>query len=345
MISPLLTLLASGTTLAPPTEAPDWIDFYADMRMRAESTMDQSNGEDRHRGRMRFRAGAKFQISDELKSEVRLSTFSGDPRNPHWDFGGSSADHGGGTTLSGADVQLDRLNLVWTPSDSLTFVAGKMGAPLAGNPVFAEWIWDGDLQPTGLAGIWSMGGDMDFDVRLGHFIVDEVNVVGGSTTDPAITVLQANLGDSTDSFDWDINTTLWNWNGEGVSEYSVWDTVLAAKVDDLTCSFEFFQNLDDDTGEDTGMALGLKYGAGGKQGQSQVFGSFFDFDGNANVWGVAQDDVPLGVDPVDGLTGFVAGWKYWWTDTVTFKVWALTGDDETDDPMRLRFDIDVKLKH
>ena len=341
MISPLLTLLASGSALAPPAEAPDWITFYGDMRLRAESTLDQPSGEDRHRGRMRFRAGAHFQISDELKAEVRMATYSGeDARNPHWDFG----DDNGVDTLSGASVQLDRLNLAWTPDASWTIVAGKLGAPLATNPVFGEWLWDGDIQPAGLAGIWSAGGDLDFDLRLGHFIVDEVNVTAGSTTDPAITILQANLGDALDGFDWDVHTTLWEWNGEGVGEFSVWNTVLAAQVGDLTGSVEYFVNLEDDTGEDTGMALGLKYGEGGGAGKSQVFGSYYDFDGNASVWGVAQDDLPIGPDAAEGLSGFVAGWTYWWTDNVTFKVWALTGDDATDDPMRLRFDIDVKLK-
>jgi hypothetical protein len=115
-------------------------------------------------------------------------------------------------------------------------------------------------------------------------------------------------------------------------------------MDDLTGSVQFFQNLDDDTGDDTGLAFGLKYGAGGTQGSSQIFGSFFDFDANATNFAVGQDDVPIGPSATEGLTGFVAGWQYWWRDNVTFKVWALQGDDDTDDPLRLRFDIDVNFK-
>lgn len=343
MISPLLAVLTSAVPMAPaPSVIPEWIDFYGDMRLRLEHTVhtvDQPGDTDRTRGRMRFRAGAKFQISDDLKAEVRMSTASGSAGNPHWDMGGDN----GTDTLSGSDVVIDRINLAWAASDSITVVAGKMGAPLKTNPVYSEWLWDGDIQPAGIAGIWAAGGDFDFDVRLGHFIVEEVNGGIGATADPAITILQVNLGDDTDDFDWDINTTLWNWTNEGPVDFLVWDTVLSASMDDLTGSFEFFQNLDDDTGDDTGMAIGLKYGAGGAQGASQFFGNYIDFDARATNFGVGQDDLPIGPSATDGLSGFVAGWKYWWRDNVTFRVWALQGDDETNDPMRLRFDIDVKL--
>ncbi len=338
MISPILAVLSSVTPAIPPMEmAPDWIHFYGGMRLRLEHTEDQnSDGDARTRGRMRARFGAKFGIADDLKAEVRLSTASGTANNPHWDMGGDN----GTDTLSGADVDLDRISLSWMPSDSVTLVAGKMGLPLKGNPVFNEWIWDGDIQPAGIAGIWSFGGDLSVDARLGHFVVDEVNSLPGGTADPSVTAMQVNFGGDTDSFQWDVNTALWNWTGMGA--FRVWDTILSARVDDVTGSFEFIQNLDDDTGDDTAYAAGLKYGAGGSQGASQFFGNYFDFDASAAVWGVGQDDTPKGVGP-DGLTGFVAGWKYWWRDNVTFKVWALQADDETDDPLRLRFDVDVNF--
>ena len=60
------------------------------------------------------------------------------------------------------------------------------------------------------------------------------------------------------------------------------------------------------------------------------------------MWSVGQDDVPLSPG-ADGLSGFVVGYKYWWHDNTTIKVWALQGDDEVDDPLRLRFDIDIKF--
>ncbi|MDF1797939.1 MAG: putative porin [Planctomycetota bacterium] len=347
MISPILTVLTSVVPMAPePSVIPEWIDFYGNMRLRLEHTLDQPGDTDRTRGRMRFRAGARFQISDDLRAEVRMSTASGVANNPHWDMGGSN----GTDTVSGADLVIDRINLAWVASDSVTLVAGKMGNPLKANPVYGEWIWDGDIQPAGIAGIWEAGGDFDFDVRLAHFIYDEENGGVGATADPAMTILQVNLGDDTDSFDWDISSSLWSWSSESSiapvgfgPDYLVWDTVLSAQVDELIGSVEFIQNLDDDTGDDTGLAFGAKYGAGGKQGASQFSASFFDFDANASLWSVGQDDVPISASAADGLSGFVAGWRYWYRDNVTLRVWAIQGDDGTDDPMRLRFDIDVNL--
>ncbi len=317
-----------------PVGLPEWLDVYGNMRVRMESTMDQSNGEDRHRGRLRFRAGAKMQVADNLKAEVRMSTASGDGRNPHWDIGGSN----GTDTFSGSDVVLDRINLVWQPNDSATIVAGKMGNPLTKNPVFSEWVLDGDIQPAGLAGIWKLNDKSD--LRLAHIIIDESN---SPSSDPALTILQLNHDLNCCDLDWDVSTSFWNWSNEaGAVDYLVWDTIISAKKDAWTGSFEFIQNLDDDTGDDTGIAFGVKHGKGGKKGERQIFGNFFDFDANASMWGVGQDDVPIGPG-ADGLSGFVVGYKYWWHDNTTVKFWALQGDDETDDPLRLRFDIDIKF--
>ncbi|MBL4769955.1 MAG: putative porin, partial [Planctomycetes bacterium] len=291
---------------------PEGLEIYGNMRLRMESTLDQANGEDRHRGRLRFRVGAKVRVAQGLRAEVRLTTASGDARNPHWDLGGSN----GNDTISGSDVALDRINLVWTPTEGATVVAGKMGNPLAQNPVFSEWVLDGDIQPSGIAGIWQL--NERSDVRLAHFVIDENNA---PSSDPALTIVQLNYGADGTDLDWDVNTSLWNWTNEGGPvDFMVWDTILSAKKNAWTGSFEFMQNLDDDSGDDTGFALGLKHGKGGKQGESQFFGNYFDFDVNASLWGVGQDDVPIGTS-ADGLSGFVVGYKYWWHDNTTVKLW------------------------
>ena len=218
-----------------------------------------------------------------------------------------------------------------------------MGNPLAKNPVFGEWVLDDDIQPTGIAGIWSPGGDFDMDVRAAYFVVDEVNNPG-DTADPAISIFQVNFGGEMDDMDWDFNNAYWNYSNEGPADIAIWNSILSASMDDLTASFEYIQNLNDDTGDDTGIAIGLKYGNGGNVGDSQFFGSYVDMDQNATNFGVAQDDLPTGPAGT-GMTGFIAGWKYWWMDNVTFRLWALQADNDTDDPLRLRFDLDVKLTH
>jgi len=341
MITPILAVLTSAIPVPPAMDmVPDWIHFTGGMRLRLEDTMDQNAaGDDRVRGRMRVRLGAKFDISEELKAEVRLSTNSGSTaNNPYMDFGGNSQS---GDTLGGATVLFDRINVTWMPADGTTLVAGKMANPLAKNPVFGEWMLDDDIQPNGVAGIWSPGGDFDMDMRLAYFVIDEVNSPG-DTADPAISIFQLNFGGETDSFDWDFNNAYWNYANEGGADLGIWNSILSASMDDLTASFEYIQNLNDDTGDDTGYAVGFKYGNGGNVGDSQFFGSYMDMDQNATNFGVAQDDLPKGPAGT-GVTGFIAGWKYWWMDNVTFRLWALQADNDTDDPLRLRFDLDVKL--
>jgi len=343
MISPILAVLTSTVPALPPSElAPDWIHFYGGMRLRIEDTRDQNAvGDERLRGRMRARFGAKFDITEEFKAEVRVSTTSGDTaNNPYMDFGGNSPS---GDTLGGATIVFDRLNASWMLSETMSVTAGKMGNPLAKNPVFGEWMLDDDIQPSGIAGVWSPDSDLDMDLRVAYFVLDEVNSLPGNTADPAISIFQLNFGGATGSLDWDFSNALWNYANEtGPVEYLVWNSILSASFDDLTASFEYLQNLNDNTGDDTGIALGFKYGAGGTEGDSQFFGNYIDMDQNATNFGVAQDDMPTG--PVGtGMTGFIGGWKYWWSDAVTFRLWALQVDNNTDDPLRLRFDLDLKL--
>ena len=313
-------------------EIPAWISFYGDLRLRYEATLDQPNGEDRHRGRMRFRVGAKMDIADNLTGEVRLSTTSGDANNPHWDFGGDL----NGDTQNGADAVLDRINVTWDACESAHLKAGKMGNPFAVNPVYGEWIWDGDIQPAGVAAIWS--GDERVDVRLGHFILDEENGAGNSS-DPALTVLQINANTEQGNLHWDLNTALWNWTNEGPAEAQVWDTIVAARAGAWKASLEYLQNLDDETGEDTGFAVGLQHNVGRAD---KVFASYFDFDANASLWGFGQDDVPIAPGAM-GLSGFIAGYQHQVADNTSLKFWALQGDDEVDDPLRIRAELNVSF--
>lgn len=345
----LTTLLALTTTALPTTNLgvpTDWLNFYGDIRMVGETTMDQNTaGEDRTRGRLRFRLGALMDLSEELRAEVRLTTTSGDANNPNWDFGGGDAD-----SQVGADVAIDRINLSWRASDSMTLQVGMYGNPFATNPVYGEWSWDSDVQHAGLSGIWSSEGNLDMDLRLGHTIVDEVNIVDEAVPDPIdtadaqVTSLQVNLGGG-EEITWGFSTMVSDWSSAdaftaSAEDFLVWDTVISASQGDLTASLEFIQNLDDNSGDDQGMALGFLFGPAGSQGDSQFSASLFDFDDNAFVAEVGQDKLPL-TGP--GSEGFMAGWEYWWQDNVSIKIVGSQSDDGTVEPFRARIDINVTL--
>ena len=340
----LTTLLALTTTAAPALpvnlEIPtDWLHFYGDIRVAGETTMDQNPaGEDQTRGRLRFRLGALMDLSDELRAEVRLTTTSGDANDPEWDFGGGTGD-----SQSGADVVVDRINLNWRASDSMTLQVGKYGNPFATNPVYGEWAWDSDVQHAGLFGSWRSEGNLDLDLRFGHTIVDEVNDPG-DTADAQVTSFQVNLKGG-EEITWGFSTMISDWSNAdaftaSTEDFLVWDTVVSASQGDLTASIEFIQNLDDNSGDDQGMALGFLFGPAGSQGDSQFSASLFDFDDNAFVGEVGQDDMPLSGP---GSDGFMAGWEYWWQDNVSVKVTGFQSDNGSVDPYRARIDINVTL--
>ena len=78
--------------------------IYGDARVRAEFN-DTEGSSDRHRMRMRLRAGAKYQASDSLLFNFRLVT--GDSDNPN------SVHQDAGDVFNTFDVSLDRLHFDW----------------------------------------------------------------------------------------------------------------------------------------------------------------------------------------------------------------------------------------
>lgn len=347
MITPVLAVLSTALPTGPVAEVPDWAHFYGDLRLRLEHNLDNNaSGDDRTRARIRARFGARFDITDDFKAELRMTTRNnGDANSVNIDLG--STDEGQGS----ADAGIDRMNVTWIPSEDWTVKAGKMGNPFALNPVVDQYVWDSDIQPQGIFTKWAPQSDMQFDVRLGYFVVTE----NSAAADATVTTGQVNFGMATESVDWGVHSSLSNWSAESgylssfafvqMEDFLVWDTILEAKVDDLTFSAQYINNLDDDSGDDTGMVLGMKYGQGGAVGTSVFSASYFDFDANAFVSGVAQDDTPIaGTGGPNGMDGFDASWLYWWKENVTVKLHAIQADNDTIDPLRLRLDVVVALK-
>lgn len=351
MITPFLLAMASvlapaadglpSSTAILKSEIPDWIHFYGNLRVRGESNKKQNAAgvnSTRTRGRLAFRAGAQFRISDDLLSEVRMTTSTGDTYDNYstwWGVGG------GGDSMDGAELSIDRLNLTWVATDTTTLKVGKFGNPFAINPVFGEWTWDCDIQPAGILGEWRSEGVLNMDLRLGHFVEDEVF---GASAAPAVTSVQLNLSGG-DDLEWGFSTMISDWRDNGFSsteDFLVWDSVLSASSGGLTGSFEFIKNLDDSSGDEMGIALGFLYGTAGSQGDSRIFGSYFDFEANAFVSEIGQDDTPL-PGTGEGMDGLLAGWQYWWRDNISFKIWGLQAGNDISDPMRIRFDIDIEL--
>jgi hypothetical protein len=358
-----IALIAFALQATPAATDSTWdrLQFDANGRMRWESTFDQPSGEDRHRGRFRARVGAKYAILPELGVQARLSTASdgSDANNPHWDFGD------GPDGFNGADVALDRFFLSWKPAKSVDVRAGKQPHALQGPPVAGEFLWDEDVNPSGLSVTWAPVADADksFDLRAAEYVAVEAS----NDNEPTMFGLQAHgrlrfsdkaiLEGATAYMDWANTADFANAASSGnqgntslSEDFGIWDTWIAATLGEglakTTVFGQLINNTEDDTGEDQGTVFGARLGNSGKQGDWNVFGSLYDLDANAVFSPVAQDDTPIaGTGIGTGMDGLIAGGQYFVRDNLSLKLWVLTSDaDAADDPFRIRFDLDFIVK-
>lgn len=365
----VLLALAALCPQDPPAPAPkpdsiwDRLQFYGDGRLRGEATLDQPNGEDRYRGRMRARVGAIYSILDNLKAEARITTSSdgNDANNPHWDFGD------GADGFRGSDVLMDRFYLDWKALDELSLRAGKQPHAFASAPVFGDFLWDSDIQPAGVTAQWGAAptdGTVGFDLRAAGYVAVE----NGADDDPALGGLQGNLYlPAGDSFKLQASASYYDWSSLGAgaavfaasnqgntdpsADFNVLEGfvsgVLEAGLWGRTTLFvQAMHNTEDDADESDGLAGGLQLGKSGKKGDANLFAVLYALDANCIFSPVAQDDTPIaGTGIGTGMDGVLAGGQYHITDNLSLKLWALTSNaDAAEDPVRVRFDIDFRVK-
>ncbi len=122
------------------------ISVKGDFRYRYEM-IDQDGSAERHRNRIRARVGLAGRVNDSVTAGVQLATGGDSPTttNQTLDDGFSTKDFG-----------LDLAFVTWAASDSAKITAGKMKNPMhrvGGGGL----VWDGDLNPEGLALAFSNG--------------------------------------------------------------------------------------------------------------------------------------------------------------------------------------------
>lgn len=173
-IATALILLALLTMPAAAQE--DWTDrikLKGDVRLRYEA-IDEAGEEERNRMRFRTRFGLSAKVSDDVKFVFQLASGGDNPVSTNQTF-----DDG----FSTKDIGVDLAYVDWKINDNLNFYGGKMKNPLykaGGVPL----IWDGDLNPEGLAMKFTSGG---FFGTAGGFSVEERS----SADDSLLFVVQA----------------------------------------------------------------------------------------------------------------------------------------------------------
>ena len=130
-------------------EKSDWTDritFTGDFRLRYEG-VDEDGEESRARGRYRARLAVTADVQPNVKVIVEFASGADNPTSRNATF------DGGFTTK---DMGFDLAYVEWAASDNFTVYGGKMKNPLyrAGG---APLLWDGDLNPEGIAVKFSKG--------------------------------------------------------------------------------------------------------------------------------------------------------------------------------------------
>ncbi len=159
----------------------DRIDLSGDFRLRYEEIKRETR-EKRERSRYRARLALAAEINDRVKVVLQLASAADNPVSRNVTFDGG---------FSGDDIGFDLAYVDWAPTEGMHVYAGKMRNPLfraGGMPL----IWDGDLNPEGVALQYSKG---MFFGNAGYFFVEERNADENSFLTAAQLGTKFNIGE------------------------------------------------------------------------------------------------------------------------------------------------------
>ena len=338
----------------------DALNMYGDLRLRQEGSFAAAGNPDRYRSRARLRLGGTWASNDTLEVGARMVTGSrNDPHSPHVTFGDG---------FQGLELSLDRAYATWRPSlgrDSW-LTGGKFSHPLRRNPVYGELVWDGDIQPEGLALGTSipLPGALD-DLRLsaGQFLLLEQRLAKDAWCTFAQAATGASLGNgravhvsasttflhdptpdgANELVDQNRGNTLVG--GEFAEDFGVFDLVADLAFDGgarpWVISAEGIRNLRADQSRD-GWALGASLGRAAKRGDWRFYYQLQSIERDAVFSIFAQDDFTRAT----GFRSHVLGVNYQLTDGVGLHIWALVSDPHAptnEDEWRVRIDLNIKF--
>lgn len=188
---PAVQAAASGASAVAAPAAPR-LKLSGDLRVRGQYDTSDSDRPDRSSAQLRARLGATWRVNDLVSVGARLVTGDGDDPNSV-DVQLSNWDDDLAATLDQAWLQL---NL-----GDLKLFGGKMPQPFTRT----ELVWDGDVNPQGIAATWRHARADGSAWRANglFFLVDE-RVAGADST-----MLGVQFGHDTRAFgDWKFDASL-----------------------------------------------------------------------------------------------------------------------------------------
>jgi len=251
------------------------IKLKGDLRLRRQyEEADPENGEkeSRERYRYRLRLGAEAAVTDEVKVGLGFASGGDDGRSTN-----ETLDDG----FSTKDARLDYAFAEWKPADWVSVVGGKFKRkPYLWAPT--DLLWDGDVNPEGVS--VHLQTDNSFGTaygNAGHWILEEFSSV---SDDPTLTYAQVGHKFKSGNFFGNVAGTYYSFDGLedaavigdrggsntlvggnyvfdydsiGLSaEVGVKDVFMPGKI--FAVFGDYIKN--DDSDEDTGRAIGFKFG-------------------------------------------------------------------------------------
>ncbi len=267
--------LASVNKMSDKLKWAEKIKFKGDLRLRRQwEEADPENGEkeDRERYRYRLRLGAEAEVVEDVKVGLGFASGGDDARSTN-----ETLDDG----FSTKDARLDYAFAEWTPADWVSVVGGKFKRkPYLWAPT--DLLWDGDIRPEGVS--VHLETDNSFGTaygNVGHWILEEYSSV---SDDPTLTYAQAGHKFKSGNFFGNVAGTYYSFDGLedaavivgsggnntvmggnymfdydsiGLSaEAGIKDVIMPGKI--FAVFGDYIKN--DDSDEDTGYAVGFKFG-------------------------------------------------------------------------------------
>lgn len=282
----------------------DKISLNGDLRLRHE-IMDKEKEETRNRSRLRARVGMKAIINEEMNVEARLASGSDDPTSSNQTLDGG---------FSTKDLNLDRFYLIWAPS---VLAGGELWAGKfpVNFVMIKDLVWDGDLNPEGLAFSRSFGGEggVTVDTNLGAWWVeerksdDDTLVYGLQGVGTFVTHKDVSVSFVASYYQWDNlkgfepvvnasdgfgNTLAGDEDYVYLNDYDVFE--LGGRLDfalrPVTLYADWIVNTGADTLEDSGYMFGLKVGKAKAPKTMELDYNYRDLEADATVGAYTDSD-------------------------------------------------------
>ncbi len=302
---PAPAVAAAPAPAAAAGSALDRLKVSGDLRLRSQHDRSDNDARDRTSAQVRARVGATYAVNDRLTIGGRLVT--GDAKDPN------STDVQLSKWLDDFEVSLDMAYAQLDFGD-LKLYGGKFPQPFART----DLVWDGDVNPQGVAATWKhalgnggavRGSGLLFvvneDAKLADSTMAGLQVgydspsYGGFKYDASAAYYRYSLGNmvNADSGDWRTNRL--RPDGSYLSDYELVDVLVGGTWQGanerwpLRVTGDYVKNLGAVDSQDTGFGVDVSLGRASRPGDWRFTYGYAQTDVDAVMAAFSQDNIGI----------------------------------------------------